>query len=77
MKFQVYTRSTPYDRAHGTDQSFIVTDCPDDWDGDQPWPFVAEFPVTMRYAEEEQRQRAHEYCAYMNSKAVIHPPIGT
>ena len=79
MTYIVYGMSTPLQHRFGTMESYIVSDMPGNWDEYEQgkWKPVAEFHVSQRHTMEEQRQRAHEYCDYMNSRVVIHPPIGT
>ena len=57
--------------------SFIVSDRSDGWDDyDKQWPWIVEFNVSLRYDGEAQRQRAHEYCAYLNKHIQTIPAIG-
>lgn len=79
MSYLVYGLSTPSQRSRGTFGSFVVSDKPKGWDDYEQgtWKPLAEFHISQRNTEEEQRKRAHEYCEYMNSKVVLHPPIGT
>lgn len=71
--FSVLSRKTGSNRL----VSFVVSDRPEGWDDyNQQWPWVAEFNVSLRYSEEIQRSRAHEYCDYLNKHLVTIPPIG-
>jgi hypothetical protein len=58
MKYNVWAR------GHSYTNSFEVSDKPAGKTGG--WASIASFPVTDRYDEEVQRQRAYEYAAYLN-----------
>lgn len=79
MPYQVYTLTNAFQRAKNQVGSFVVSDKPSNWDEDEDgrWSPVAEFPVSQRNTEDEQRNRAYDYRDYMNSRVIIHPPIGT
>lgn len=63
---------------HSRRLSYQVTNRPDDWDTDwKHWPHVAEFAISAGYSDEDQRNRAIEYCDYMNRTTQKQPPIGT
>ena len=73
--YRVFIRSRPYG---GSIRSFVVSDQPENLDKNRnmDYPAVVEFAVSMRYNEDEQQQRAREYCEYLNKHLSIIPPIG-
>lgn len=74
--FKVFESSTPMERDRGTVGSYVVTDRPDDFKGDDvDWPIVVRFVVSMRHDRVMQRRRAIEYADYLNRGIVIQPPI--
>jgi hypothetical protein len=76
MKYKVMTLSSSFQRSDGRVGSYIITDQPIDFRGEDIWPFAVEFKVSMRYDDATQLRRAYEYCDYLNKGIVIQPPIG-
>ena len=77
MIYRVLGMHTPWQREEKRYGSFVVTDQPVEYVGEQAWPIAAEFKVSMRHDQKTQNRRAFEYCDYLNKGIVVQPPIGT
>ena len=77
MTFKVYVRATRFQEQEGRVGSYIITDQPDEYKAETPWPEAAEFTVSMRHDNETQQRRAFEYRDYLNKGLTIQEPIGT
>ncbi len=63
--FRKYEVASTTNRATRKIERFFVTDAKDDKELSER-PHAAEFPISEMHYEEMQRQRAQDYCDYLN-----------